>query len=75
MDIQEWWPKLRPSTRQWLIDHNGDAVSVDVLTEITQAGGSPTSDAWWVGESGPSGFYLSDSAIDWIEARANDEDE
>jgi hypothetical protein len=73
MNIDEWWPKLEPSAQQWLIANNGDAVSADVLRQITAAGGVVTSDAWWVGESGPSGFYLSDKATDWIEATANGE--
>jgi hypothetical protein len=30
-------------------------------------------DAWWVGENGPTGFHLSDAAIDWIEEVANRE--
>jgi hypothetical protein len=29
--------------------------------------------AWWVGENGPNGFYLSDAGIDWIETVANGE--
>ena len=73
MSIEHWWPKLKPSTQKWLIENNGDAVSPDVVAEITQVGGDITSDAWWVGESGPSGFYLSDEAVDWIEAVANGE--
>jgi len=44
-----------------------------VLAKIVAAGGSLTSDAWWIGEEGPDGFYLSDEAIDWIEATANGE--
>jgi hypothetical protein len=44
------------------------------VAEITAAGETITSDAWWVGQSGPSGFYVSDAAADWIEAIANDED-
>ena len=73
MSIEHWWPKLKPSTQKWLIENNGDAVSSDVVAEITQVGGVITSDAWWVGESGPSGFYLSDEAVDWVEAVANGE--
>ena len=26
MSIEQWWPKLKPSTREWLIDNNGDAL-------------------------------------------------
>lgn len=73
MDIEEWWPKLKPAAQEWLIANNGDAISPDVLEQISAAGGVVTSDAWWVGDRGPSGFYLSDEATDWIEAIANDE--
>jgi hypothetical protein len=73
MSIEQWWPKLKPSTRKWLIENNGDAVSPEVVAEITQAGGPIASDAWWVGRNGPSGFYFSDEAVDWIEAVANGE--
>ena len=73
MSIEQWWPKLKPSTREWLIDNNGDAVPAEVLREIEDAGGAAASGAWWVGESGPSGFYFSDAAVDWIEAVGNGE--
>ena len=73
MNIDQWWPKLRPSTRAWLIENNGDAVPAEVVAEIASVGGSVASYAWWVGQSGPSGLYLSDAATDWIEAVANGE--
>jgi hypothetical protein len=73
MNIDQWWPKLKPSTRAWLIENNGDAVSAEVVAEIASVGGSAASDAGWVGQSSPSGFYLSDDATDWIEAVANGE--
>ena len=73
MNIEEWWPKLKPSTRKWLMDNNGDRVPAEIVADITEAGVSITSNAWWVGESGSSGFYLSDDACDWIEAVANHE--
>ena len=73
MSIEQWWPKLKPSTREWLIDNNGDAVPAETLAEIENAGGSVASGDWWVGENGPSGFYFSDEAIDWIEAVGNGE--
>jgi hypothetical protein len=28
-------------------------------------------DAWWVGENGPTGFHLPDAAIGWIEEAPN----
>ena len=73
MNIDQWWPKLKPSTRAWLVENNGDAVPAEVVAEIASVGGPVASDAWWVGQNGPSGFYLSDAATDWIEAVANGE--
>ncbi len=73
VSIEQWWPTLQPSTREWLIANNGDAVPAPIVEEIAQAGGAITSEAWWVGQNGPSGFYLSDAAIDWIEEIANGE--
>lgn len=73
MSIEQWWPQLKPSTRERLIANNGDAVPAEIVAEISQAGGSVPSDEWWVGENGPAGFYFSDEATDWIEAVANGE--
>lgn len=74
MSIEHWWPKLKPSTRKWLIENNGDGVPAEVVAEITEADGPIASGAWWVGQSGPSGFYFSDEAVDWIESIGNDEE-
>lgn len=65
MSIEDWWPKLKPATQEWLIQNNGDAVSPAVVGEIAEAGGSVA--------SSPSDSYLSDEATDWIEAVANGE--
>jgi hypothetical protein len=73
MSMEQWWPELRPSAREWLINNNGDAVPAEILSEIEDAGGSVESSAWWVGENGPSGFYFSDEAVDWIDAVGNGE--
>ncbi|MEO6142872.1 MAG: hypothetical protein ABIP19_02745 [Dermatophilaceae bacterium] len=73
MSMEMWWPTLLPETQDWLVAHNGEALPSSVIQEITQAAGSVTSDAWWVGQNGPTGFYLSDAAIDWIEEVANGE--
>jgi hypothetical protein len=73
MSIEDWWPKLMPTTREWLIENDGDAVPAKILVEITAAGGSVASNAWWVGQAGPYGFYISDEATDWIEAAGNGE--
>ena len=34
MSIEAWWPNLKPSSRDWLIDNNGDAVPVEVVDDI-----------------------------------------
>jgi hypothetical protein len=73
MSLEIWWPLLQPEIRDWLIANNGDALSTAVLDDIARVAGSVPSEAWWVGENGPSGFQLSDAGIDWIEAVANGE--
>lgn len=73
MEIIEWWPKLDDNVKAWLVAHNGEAVPPEALSKIVEAGGSVTSSAWWVGQSGPDGFHLSDEAVDWIETVANGE--
>lgn len=74
MSLESWWPLLQQGTRDWLIANNGDALSAPVLEDIVRVSGRPVpADAWWVGGNGPSGFYLSDAAIDWIDAVANGE--
>ncbi len=74
MDIDEWWTELEPSTRQWLIDNNGDEVPAEIIQEILDAGGVPSTG--WLGDRDRdrAGFLLTDDAVDWIEAKANDED-
>ncbi|MCC6495861.1 MAG: hypothetical protein IT193_06335, partial [Propionibacteriaceae bacterium] len=46
----------------WLVANNGDALPGDVHADIIRAGGVIT------------GSYLSDEAVDWVEAIANGED-
>jgi len=69
MEIIEWWPKLDSDAQAWLIAHNGEAVAPDVMRKIWAAGGS----AREIGEREHDGSFLTDEAIDWIEATANDE--
>jgi hypothetical protein len=71
--IEDWWPRLPQETRDWLVANNGDEVPTSVVEDITRAGGSVATDAWWVSHTGPTGVYLSDEAVDWIEAVANGE--
>ena len=69
MEIADWWPKLDSVSRAWLIAHNGEAVTPDVMSKIVAVAGS----VWEVAESGPDGLFLTDQAVDWIETIANDE--
>jgi hypothetical protein len=69
MRIAEWWPRLDSAARSWLIAHNGEAAAPDVMSKFVAVAGS----AWEVGEPGSDGVFLSDEAVDWIEATSNDE--
>ena len=73
VSLEDWWPRLPQATRDWLVDHNGEAVPAWITEQIARAGGVVATDAWWVGEYGPTTFYLSDEAVDWIDAVANGE--
>lgn len=73
MSLEAWWPLLQSDTRDWLIANNGDALATAILDDIARVGGPLPADAWWVGDNGPDGFYLSDAGIDWIETVANGE--
>ena len=70
MDIELWWPRLTPSTREWLMQNNGDTVPPEVVEEIARAGGEVATDS----DSEQSGVYLSDDDVDWIETVANEEE-
>ena len=67
MGIESWWPKLEPSTREWLIAHNGEELPAEIAAEIRRTGGDAAE------ESGGTGAFLRDGDVDWIEAAANDE--
>ncbi|KUM33610.1 hypothetical protein [Arthrobacter sp. EPSL27] len=73
MKTIEWWPNLDSEAQAWLIANNGDVIPPDVVDKIAAAGGVATPGAWWLGEQGPEGIYLSDEAVDWIETTANGE--
>lgn len=73
MDIENWWPSLEPSTREWLIAHNGEALPAEVVAEIRRAGGAVAPVPESADDVGEAGSYLSDEAIDWIEDVANEE--
>jgi hypothetical protein len=71
--LEEWRSRLSQETRDRLIAHTGEAVPAPITEEIRRAGGVVTTDAWWVGEDGPTGLSLSEEAIGWMEEVANGE--
>ena len=73
MNILEWWPLVGAETRGWLIEHNGEPLPPHVIADIMAVTGGTTDSGWWAGESA-DGPQLSDEAVDWIEAVANDEE-
>lgn len=73
MDISDWWSKLDADTKDWLVDHNGEPLTPTILDRVIAAGGSADIAEGTAGEGVAEGVQLSDAAIDWIEAAANDE--
>jgi hypothetical protein len=73
MDISQWWPLVQPSTRAWLIAHNGEPLPPPIIADIAWNGFAVNAAQSWIEGSSPEGFSLSDAAIDWIEATANGE--
>jgi hypothetical protein len=73
MNINQWWPLVRPSTRTWLIAHNGEPLPAAIVADIAWNGAPVNAAQSWIDRSGPEGFSLSDAAVDWIEATANGE--
>lgn len=76
MTIDTWWPQLTDSTRDWLIEHNGEPLAPDVKAEILEITGGSTDPTGWAGDTSDDGeSELTDEAVDWIEAAANAESE
>lgn len=73
MSIDVWWPRLDDATRQWLSDHNGEAVPDNVADAIGRAGGPGPSDATWSWDEDSGSRAFHDSVVDRIEALANRE--
>ncbi len=73
MHFSALWQTLAMETREWLMDHNGEALSDAVLEEIVTANGG-SDDPTWYSEDADGSPRLSDRIVDWIEAVANDEE-
>ncbi len=73
MQIDRWWPLLTDTSRHWLVEHNGEPLDQSVKAEILDVNGGDAEPSWWAGESTEGLAELTDDAIDWIEAVANEE--
>ena len=73
MHFSALWKTLTMETREWLMDHNGEALSEAVLEEMVTANGG-SDDPTWYGEDADGSPRLSDRIVDWIETVANDEE-
>lgn len=73
MSMLSWWTSLDEDTRDWLIAHNGETVVEPWAERILAAAREVDPNAVWL-DIGRTGITLDDEAVDWIEARANDED-
>lgn len=69
---EEWWSKLSPATREWLMSENGDAVPEAIAVEVVSAGGPVAAET--EGEDAEPGLFFSDEIVDWVEEKANFED-
>ncbi|MEW5808320.1 MAG: hypothetical protein AB1925_02615 [Actinomycetota bacterium] len=73
MRIDVWWPLLSDTSRQWLVEHNGEPLDQSVKAEIFDVNDGDAETSWWAGDSSDGLSELTDDAIDWIEAAANKE--
>lgn len=73
MDMSQLWPRLAPSTRTWLIEHNGERLPDDIVEEILDVTAGQRDPRWWAGDSGEHETQLTDQAVDWIDETANGE--
>lgn len=68
-DFQDVWRRLSDDSRDWMIDHYGEAVPDEVAAEIE---GDPGSASAWL-DYDEDGAVLSDEAVEWIDEYANGE--
>jgi hypothetical protein len=74
MDFPPILPHLSPSSRFWLIEHNGEPLPDDLIAEILSVTGGEQSAQSWTGPSVEGETQLTDEAVDWIENVANDDE-
>ncbi|GGI45601.1 hypothetical protein BCL57_001657 [Agromyces flavus] len=70
MGIEQWWSRLDGPARLWLVEHNGEPLTDEIVEKIREAGG--TVEMAGPGD-GAAGAHLSDEDVDRVEAWANEE--
>ncbi|WP_432510512.1 hypothetical protein [Kineococcus sp. SYSU DK001] len=73
MSLETWWSHVQQDTRDWLLAHNGEALSPAVVQDVERVAGPLPAQAWWLDRTEPDGLHLSDAAVDWVEEVANGE--
>ena len=73
MDMSQIWPRLTAATQTWLVDHNGEPLTDDILDEVLAVTAGHRDPRWWAGESREGETQLTDEAVDWIDETANAE--
>jgi len=73
MDFPQIWPHLAPSSRSWLIEHNGEPLPDALIGQVLGIAGGEQNAPWWTGPSVDGQTQLTDEAVDWIETLANDD--
>ncbi|GAA3719940.1 hypothetical protein GCM10022399_40400 [Terrabacter ginsenosidimutans] len=73
MDFPQIWPQLSSSSRSWLVEHNGEPLPDELVSELRSITGDESSQPWWTGPSVEGQTQLSDETVDWIETVANEE--
>lgn len=71
--MEDVWPQLSRNTRAWLIDHNGETVPAEIVSEIERLAGPLASQPVWGEPLSDGGFALADEVTDWVEQTANEE--
>ena len=71
--MSQIWPRLAKSTQTWLIEHNGEPLTGEVLDEVLRVTAGRRDSRWWAGDSDDGETLLTDEAVDWIDETANGE--
>lgn len=64
MSIDQWWTGISEALRNHLREQGDGELTAEQVREITGAGGTVSSEAYWLETgSGPQGFYLTHAEV------------